>query len=918
MPEFDADFDELGTGPENLDRGQSNAYVEDGRLVKEVNVDGTVYRNYYDSGDNPDPNNTFNNFEFTEDSIGGSNFTISTGDNAVFVEDDNSNIRAIFGQITQGSYGLKTLDVSGNEIFGLYGSTANIAGWNLATSSISTTSASGTKTISLEAGDQPRLNLASGSTTVFKAGMLDGTKIGMQINNSSGTEVIRIDDSGTTSIAGWSFDAGLFKSATTGARIELNATKNRVSILDSNNTEKVVMGYLNGLAKNDTTGDWGSNDYGFWALAGDSLTIDGDMTYESGDWMVENDASLRIRDGNDKEVLRLGTRNGTKGLFIGSDIENVTPLAEYSDTQILIGNASGQHLKYTTSSGLEITGDVTVSGDTSNSHYETFQLGVNGTSVSYLPTSQYTIFAGTGGLTQKQTSTGMGFYDTSITTQVIGGSPTSDGWDSGFIVTKEFKRADVPVMTWDVRLDNVGVNSEDNIQGAYDNRFEMIGWNDQIASAEYAHNMIYGAYFAENNIYWWKPNQSDGTIEAGSSVGSNWRIVIQLTSGGAVGRAYKNGDFTTPFSTHTFTNNGSTSTFYTSALQRNGNSPKLNHQQLAVGNVSPSVPTRISGGLITTGKIQSTDAKTFFDLDNDDLRVNDGTNDRVVIGKLANNNYGMRVAFDGQSASGSPSLDQLAFSTEFTLPKYQIVYMDGRELRQTKSETETPYPTLFRKSKSIIYSGSLNNESSSGYVGNLALVNPPNKWDGSDTNNSSALFGEMKIAHPYFHDRSIKFLRFNCLASTGTGVVFGVTSFIGGNSHTVLQRYTQNTSDDFAGSNIAVWSNNYTTGWGLAPNHNHNSNQFNISNNLFVKGSAEAISNIGQTGNYNDEYYSLSVRIDVTSLTHGSLYTCIASIGGYSLPNGNTSGNDTGRIIMPMTTAHGYEMTSNTLTSFGQ
>ena len=34
------------------------------------------------------------------------------------------------------------------------------------------------------------------------------------------------------------------------------------------------------------------------------------------------------------------------------------------------------------------------------------------------------------------------------------------------------------------------------------------------------------------------------------------------------------------------------------------------------------------------------------------------------MGKLANNNYGMRVAYSGSSASGSPNNDDLMFSTE--------------------------------------------------------------------------------------------------------------------------------------------------------------------------------------------------------------------------------------------------------------
>lgn len=45
-----------------------------------------------------------------------------------------------------------------------------------------------------------------------------------------------------------------------------------------------------------------------------------------------------------------------------------------------------------------------------------------------------------------------------------------------------------------------------------------------------------------------------------------------------------------------------------------------------------SLGTTIDGDKIVTGKIQSTDGKTYFDLDGKKIVVNDGTNDRILIG----------------------------------------------------------------------------------------------------------------------------------------------------------------------------------------------------------------------------------------------------------------------------------------------
>jgi hypothetical protein len=46
-----------------------------------------------------------------------------------------------------------------------------------------------------------------------------------------------------------------------------------------------------------------------------------------------------------------------------------------------------------------------------------------------------------------------------------------------------------------------------------------------------------------------------------------------------------------------------------------------------------SVGTTIDANKIVTGKIQSIDLKTYFDLNNNKLIVNDGTTDRILIGK---------------------------------------------------------------------------------------------------------------------------------------------------------------------------------------------------------------------------------------------------------------------------------------------
>lgn len=154
-------------------------------------------------------------------------------------------------------------------------------------------------------------------------------------------------------IGGWQIQPDLLRSATSGSRVELNEGKNRISIFDAVN-EKVVMGYLDGLPKHDGTGNWGVGDYGFWALAGDKLSIDGDGEYINGDWIIQHDAAYLINDALDNTIVRLGTDTGDKGLFIYDTSGN--KLAKYTSDEIFVGDAT-RYLKYDTFNGLRIKGE---------------------------------------------------------------------------------------------------------------------------------------------------------------------------------------------------------------------------------------------------------------------------------------------------------------------------------------------------------------------------------------------------------------------------------------------------------------------------------------------------------------------------------------------------------------------------------
>jgi len=132
----------------------------------------------------------------------------------------------------------------------------------------------------------------------------------------------------------------------------------------SDNTATVITVSTNWTTNPDTTSkykvsnydNWGSADYGFWAREGDHLVIDGEVRYDNGDWIIQHDGSLRILDSADKEIIRLGTDTGDKGLFIYNT--SGVQLARFISDEIYIGVA-GNYLQYTVAGGLVVEGTIT-------------------------------------------------------------------------------------------------------------------------------------------------------------------------------------------------------------------------------------------------------------------------------------------------------------------------------------------------------------------------------------------------------------------------------------------------------------------------------------------------------------------------------------------------------------------------------
>jgi hypothetical protein len=762
-------FEFIDDVPRSPGDGETVTYIDDGNLVTVTKHNGEEYKTVAKTGENTSASDTIDTMEYTEDSIGGANFSINIGANNIDVRDSTDTQRAIFGQITSTDYGIKCMDSSSNELIGLYGTQNTIAGWSVTSSYIHNSSQNNQMHLYLMSGDDdnlPRLNVRHGNNDIFNAGVIEANNSGVQIKNSSNQEVFRIDSTGACNIAGWTFsDEKLASAADGAARIELNSDDMRVAVMKSDNSTLTAMGYLGGLVKNNSTGNyitsitgsgstatitigaitdeehekafnpdtlvglkfWMSSagtsvttgqmlgvvasntfntitltgagiytaigyslsnniryyvlkfvtdDYGFWAVQGDKMRIDGDVEYDSGDWLIHSDGALKFTTGTGLEVMRLGTHTGDRGLFIGANLNTTAPLASYTSSKILIGvENSGNYLKYTTAGGLILKGDITVLGDLSQTAYETFKNTGNGTGATVLDTNHWNII---GDLTQKQSSTGMECWDLNMNAVYDSetGTWSSDGWDVGFRYKAPFKREDNPVLTWDVKLLKSGNGGAADQAHANDNRYEMIGWFDSVDDPTLTYyNISYGVYFVNDDANWHRNNTNGGAIFTNKPeyAGATFRLVITVKKdGGAFGVIYKDGDFTTPFATKDWGTTGTETNLYLGNAARNSSSGKMEHQQVAAGNVAPSVPTKISGGLITTGKIQSTDTKTFFDLDADRMIVNDGSNDRVLIGDIGGSSYGLKVSLAGNDVKTAAG-KFLTMSSDWAIPKLQFV-----------------------------------------------------------------------------------------------------------------------------------------------------------------------------------------------------------------------------------------------------
>jgi hypothetical protein len=208
-------------------------------------------------------------------------------------------------------------------------------------------------------------SISIGNFSLSSTGNLTATNVSItgSINATSGSFSGSIT-SASGLIGGWTIGANSISSNASGARIVLDQSYGRISVQDSSGITQTAQGYLSGLLKNGPTWDagrkysineyanyngviyksladgninhqppnttywavsndvWDGSAYGFWAKPSNRIVVDGSFSVKNGD-MVAKDSSLCIFEVN-KEIIRLGTKNGVVGLHLTNGNGNIS------------------------------------------------------------------------------------------------------------------------------------------------------------------------------------------------------------------------------------------------------------------------------------------------------------------------------------------------------------------------------------------------------------------------------------------------------------------------------------------------------------------------------------------------------------------------------------------------------------------
>jgi len=246
---------------------------------------------------------------------------------------------------------------------------------------------------------------------------------------------------------------------------------------------------------------------------------------------------------------------------------------------------------------------------------------------------------------------------TDPTATVSGGTmqlaTNNEKWQ-GFRSSTTFARANRPVFEWDVTMHqdgNVGI-----MIGLEDSANQYAGyWGDYLVFFRKISNTDerIRLYYYNGSTY---TNNTDLATSSNDSlwvVGDTFRVRWKLLATGCYLEIFKNGNFTSPLYTHTFTSG--TATHYHLKMTANDNSTypdnDLTHNGIVAQGHLP-IGTVISGANITTGSIESTNwsssAGSQMDLDNGTISLGGSSSPKFSV-----TSAGLMTARSGYIGSAS-------------------------------------------------------------------------------------------------------------------------------------------------------------------------------------------------------------------------------------------------------------------------
>jgi len=265
---------------------------------------------------------------------------------------EGSTARMVIGYLSSANYGMQVNDSAGDMVMQVDSSQAVVGGFTISHAE------------GLFAGDTNETRVQMKAGAGFWAGHITQTSAPFYVTQEGALHATGVTISGgitatSGTFGGWEIQSTLLRSAASGARVQLDAGKNRMSVFNSTD-EIVVMGYLEGLTRNDGVG----------TSTGVTSTVCTDSTQE---WEVDAFSGLELTYTDGPAVGQSKTISGNTATTITSAA--FSPLPEVGNLYAVVYTDADYGFWAKKDESLYIDGDVLYeNGDWIIQHEASYQV----------------------------------------------------------------------------------------------------------------------------------------------------------------------------------------------------------------------------------------------------------------------------------------------------------------------------------------------------------------------------------------------------------------------------------------------------------------------------------------------------------------------------------------------------------------